>query len=139
MDDIDRVMRRMMRRMFGSSRSFEPEMPEFREFRTPKTDIRDEGNELIIDVEMPGVDKGDIDLNLTHDRLSISAERKTGREEEDEGTYLRERSYSSFKRAMTLPVEVNPNKAKARFERGVLHIEVPKAKPSGEGRRIEIE
>jgi HSP20 family protein len=129
-----------MRRMRGFSHPqvFCCETSRFREFRKPIADIKDRGNKLVIDIEVPGVDKKNIELNLTETSLEISAQRKTGKEMKKEGTYLCERSFSSFRRRASLPVEVIPEKAEAKFENGVLHIEVPKAKPEASGRKIEI-
>lgn len=123
MDESCRGMGKMMRRMF------ELEIPEFGEFRTPLIDVRDLEDKLAIDIEIPGVEKSDIELKLTETTLEISARKKVGKEVERDGVYLSERGFSIFRRTMFLPVEVIPEKAEAGFDQGVLHIEVPKSKP----------
>jgi len=108
-------------------------------FRKQLTDIRDAGDGILIRVEVPGVDRGDIELNLTETTLEISAKKKTGKDMEGDGAYMSERRFSSFRQAVSLPVEVIPEKAEARFYQGVLYIEVPKVRPEGRGKRLEIE
>ena len=70
--------------------------------------------------------------------INLSGERKSEREEKDEGYYRSERSYGSFYRSIPLPEGVNADKANATFKNGVLEIAMaaPQAKPRG--RRLEV-
>lgn len=112
-------------------------MPRMRE---PLVDIRDTGKEYQITAELPGVSKDEIEVNLTEDGVELSAEKKTEKEERDEGYILRERGYSSFCRTFRFPDEVNPEEAKATFNHGVLEITIPKKRPVEEKkRRLKIE
>lgn len=104
--------------------------------RMPLVDIHEAGEKIAIDVEVPGVSKGDIELTISENALGISAKRSLEKESKTEGSLMEERSFSSFRRLLPLPVEVVPEKAQARFENGILHIEVPRAKATG--KQIEI-
>ena len=146
MDEPLGKMRRALIQIFGSPLMSEQDfpgldwdVPRSQEFRTQVTDIKDRGDKLVIDVEIPVVEKKEIELQLTENSIVLSAQRKAGREVEEEGKYLSEMSLSKFRRSMTLPFEVIPEKAEAKFEQGVLHIEVPKMENRTKGKKIEIE
>lgn len=117
---------------------FEPmRMPVSSGIRAPLVDIVDKGKFLRVTAELPGIDKKDIDLNIMDDRLAIRAEIKKERKEEkkDSGYFFHERSYSSFSRQLPLPSSVIPEKAKADFSNGILHIDLPKKHVSREVRK----
>jgi HSP20 family protein len=103
----------------------------------PYVDIIDKPDEVIVTVDLPGVDRDNITLNVKNDELELSAERKEEIQEEKEGYVRRERTYSKFHRTIDLPAEVDGNKSKASFRNGVLEIILPK-KESGKGNRIKI-
>ncbi|RLG72954.1 MAG: Hsp20/alpha crystallin family protein [Methanobacteriota archaeon] len=106
--------------------------------REPIADLVDAGDEIVATVELPGVNKEDIKVNITENQLEISAE--TRREEEEEGReyYSRERRYHRFYRRMSLPENVKADAARARYRNGVLEVRIPKLeKPRG--REVKIE
>ena len=141
-----RLMKKMMRGLmecssccdFETADSCKHRGTELRGSRTPLIDIRDLGNKITIDIEIPGVEKKDIELRLSEKTLGISAQKKIGKEIEKDGKFLSERSFSTFRRMMPLPVEIVPEKAEARFDKGILHIEVPKARSKNTGKKIQI-
>jgi len=92
------------------------------EARTPLADLRKEKNELILVVEMPGLHKEEIKVDLHDNRVRISGGRKEGKEEKGKGVYRKERLLSAFSRELALPEEVDPSSAKAKYENGVLEI-----------------
>jgi len=94
---------------------------------TPHVDISDKGKELKVSVELPGMDKDDVEVNLDDNALTIRGEKKSEETEEKEGYYMSERSYGAFQRIIPLPVEVDPEKVKAKFKKGVLNIVLPKS------------
>lgn len=100
------------------------------ETRMPLVDIKDTGKELVLEAEMPGIPKEDIDIQVTENSIEICGEVKTEKKEEEKGYYRQERSYSKCFRQMPLPAEVIPNKADATLKDGVLHIKIPKKKPT---------
>jgi HSP20 family protein len=84
--------------------------------------------------------KEDITINATSDTLEISAESKTEKEEkEGEGKYVyRERGYALFKRVLTLPAEVIPEKPEATFSNGVLEVVMPKKEPTPAEKKVKV-
>jgi HSP20 family protein len=122
--NLERRMNRLFEELFGEYR------PALRtqEVRQPFADIIDTGKEIKVTVELPGVDKENIQINATENMLEIKAEVKR-EEEEKRGDYLRrERSYRMFQRSFSLPAEVDPSRAKATYKNGVLEITLPKIK-----------
>ncbi len=111
-------------------------------WREPFADIFDRGDRFVITVELPGVRKEDIKLRVTKDAVYIEAQIRREKELEEEGAIRIERYYSGYRRVIRLPEEVIPEKAKARYNNGVLEIELPKKNPrkaEGEGVEIQIE
>jgi HSP20 family protein len=107
--------------------------------RITAIDMVDTGKEYKITAEMPGVNKKDIEVNLTPNNISICGETKTESKEKDEGWIRRERSYSTICRTMAFPEEVNPDKADAMLKDGILEILVKKRMPtSSKGRNIPV-
>lgn len=92
------------------------------EARTPLADLRKHKNELVLSVEMPGLRKEEIKVDLHDNRVRISGGKKEGKEEKGKGFYRKERFLSAFSRELALPEEVDPSSAKARYENGVLEI-----------------
>lgn len=99
---------------------------------SPNIDIFERGNEIVIHVELPGVNKEDIDLTITDDRLVIKGEIKKPEGASEEDYILNERSYGAFSRTVNLPVDVDKSSVKANFKNGLLEITIlrkEKAKP----------
>ena len=92
----------------------------------PLVDIKDEGSEIIVTTDLPGVGKGDVDIDVSDNMLTLSAKRSANTEEKEEGYLCRERTYSSFSRAVTLPDTVTTDGATAKLENGVLTVTLPK-------------
>jgi HSP20 family protein len=92
----------------------------------PSVDIFEDRDDIVVKADLPGMKKEDIDVSLTDDAITISGERKKEEKVEKKNYYSFERSYGSFKRSFRLPTEVQTDKAKARFEDGVLEIRIPK-------------
>lgn len=99
---------------------------------SPSVDIFDRGGELVIQVELPGVSRNDIDLTLTDDRLIIKGEIKRPEGIRDEDYLLNERSFGPFTRTINLPNDVDKGSVRANLKDGVLEIVLSKkveAKP----------
>lgn len=93
---------------------------------SPSVDIYYEGNELVVKADVPGIDKKDLDINLTENILTISGEKKKEEKVERENYYRFERSHGSFRRTFEMPGDIDPEKVKAHFEDGVLEIRIPR-------------
>lgn len=94
--------------------------------RTPFIDIVETDKEVIATAEMPGLEKGDININITEDRLEISTETKKEEEKKEKGYIYKERRSGSYYRSMPLPSAVDPDNAKATYNNGILEVKMPK-------------
>ncbi|MBP2030084.1 HSP20 family protein [Methanohalophilus levihalophilus] len=105
---------------------------------SPLVDIQEKDDSVVVTTDLPGVDKGDVDIRIGEGYIEISAESKKEEESEKEGYVQKERSYSRFSRAVSLPSNVTEEGAKAKLEDGVLTVTLPKTK-TAEKPKIEIE
>jgi HSP20 family protein len=92
----------------------------------PSVDMFENDDSLIIKAELAGLSKDDIDVNIENGKLTLSGERKSENEVEEDKYYRRERTYGKFVRTFALPADVDPEKITAEFNDGVLNIKVPK-------------
>jgi HSP20 family protein len=95
-------------------------------FATPAVDLYEEKDEIVAKVELPGMSKEDIEVNVADHHLTIKGEKKKEEEVKEKSYYRCERSYGSFSRSMELPAEVQMEKARASFKNGVLEVHLPK-------------
>lgn len=93
---------------------------------TPTIDLSETDKELIVSVELPGMNEKDIEVNLTRNALTVSGEKKQEEEKNEKGWYRMERHYGSFNRTIPLPCEVEGDGIDASFKNGVLKIKLPK-------------
>jgi len=106
----------------------------------PKIDIWEDEEKYVVEAELPGFDKKDIEVNITDDILTIKATRKKEEEKKDKNYYYAERSYGEFVRSVRLPSEVDKKSIKAKYNNGVLELTLPKTKEAKEKTtKIEIE
>ena len=107
---------------------------------TPQVDVFERGNRLITKVDLPGVKKDDVKVEVTDGHLAISGERKSESDEKKDNVYRCERSYGSFYRAVPLPEGVMLEDVKASFANGVLEVSIPLPAPDqAKVRTVEIE
>lgn len=109
-------------------------------FSSPKVNIRESKDDYFVDMAVPGMKKEDFTIDLDNDVLNISSENKVDNETTEENFTRREFGYASFKRTFTLPDSIDEGKIKAKYEDGILSIQLPKreeAKPKP-ARTIEI-
>jgi HSP20 family protein len=105
----------------------------------PSIDVTETDKEILITVEMPGLERKDVDISLENDVLTIRGEKKIEEEQEDKSknVHLAERSYGLFYRALQLPPGVDPSSVQATMSNGVLNITIPKPARS-EAKKIEV-
>ncbi len=104
----------------------------------PPVNVYEDKDHLVIDAQLPGIDLNDIELSVNEQTLHLRGERKTETEKSKDGYHIQEAHYGTFSRSFSLPSTVNPDEAKASYDKGVLTITIPKqekAKP----RTIQIE
>jgi HSP20 family protein len=106
----------------------------------PAIDILERDGRIVVRADLPGLSPDDVRIEVRDDTLVIEGERRQEMEVEDEGgVYRAERIYGRFARAIALPDGADPERASARFDNGVLEIEVPLREDARRGRRIEIQ
>ncbi len=128
------------RRPFGRPRW--PGIPKWLEEiePSPSVDIFEEGDDVVVKTELPGMSRDDIEVNLSDDALTLSGEKKKEEKVEKKDYYRLERSYGSFSRSFSLPAEVQTDKAKASFKKGVLEVRIPKTEEAKKKvQKIKIE
>ncbi len=109
-----------------------------RSFEEFSADIWEEDNNIFVKMAMPGIKKEDIKISVTGDILTIEGENKETHEEKDSKKYfLKSFQSCSYSQRFNLPSLINPDEVKAKFEDGVLTVELPKAKES-QTKQIEI-
>jgi len=107
---------------------------------SPKVDLFEKDNRLVTRVDLPGMKKEDVTVEVSDGRLTLTGERKRESEERKEDYFRCEREYGSFQRVVPLPEGVKPEDVKAIFADGVLEVSVPMpAKPANKARKIEIQ
>ena len=98
--------------------------------RSPHVDVIDRDKEIFVKAELPGVDKDHVEITMTNHSVTIKGETRA-EEKEEKGDYHRCEIYQgSFSRTVSLPGEVDTDKAKAKFKHGVLKLTIPKVKKS---------
>jgi HSP20 family protein len=105
----------------------------------PPVEVCERDGHLVVNAELPGLNKNDVKVEVTSDGLVIQGERKREYEEERGGIHRSERSYGAFYRSIPLPEGANIEQAKAQFNNGVLEVKVPIPKTQERTRQIPIE
>ena len=86
----------------------------------PRVDASEDEASYRIRVELPGMDRDDVDITLENGMLTVRGEKKLEDEEKGKDYIRRERSFGAFRRSLPVPAEVDEAKIEARFEKGVL-------------------
>jgi HSP20 family protein len=106
----------------------------------PEIDVFEKDNRLVTKIDLPGMKKEDVKVEVTDGQLAISGERKHEAEEKGEHLYRCEREYGSFFRSVPLPEGAKIEDVKATFTDGVLEVSVPlPARPEAKVRKVEIQ
>jgi len=127
--DMDRLFTRLTRDFFPST---------FEQDWLPALDLADTGENLIAEIEVPGMDPKDINITVTGEVLTISGERKRPEGDKDHTYHLEERSYGKFSRSIRLPAGVDPDQVEAAYKDGILRVSLRKAEHA-RSKRIEVQ
>jgi HSP20 family protein len=100
------------------------------EGHTPRVDVIERDEEIVVNAELPGVKKDDLEVSLAGDRLTIRATTKQEAEETKGEYHKREISRGEFTRSVRLPAPVDVERAQAKFADGMLELTLPKAVPA---------
>jgi len=93
----------------------------------PAVDIAETKNEIVVNVEIPGMDPKEFDISLSEGTLTIRGEKKQDRLEKEENYHLTERRYGTLSRSISLPQEVESDKINKSYKKGVLTVTLPKS------------
>ena len=104
----------------------------------PSVDIFENESDIVIKVELPEVNRDDVQVNLDDRTLTIRGERKLEFEDKREGYHRIERSYGQFARSFTVPPNINREGLKASYKDGILRVTLPKAEEA-KPRQITVE
>ena len=107
---------------------------------TPGIDVFEKDNRLVTTIDLPGMKKDDVKVEVADGQLTISGERKREADEKKKDFYRCEREYGSFYRSVPLPDGVKLDDVKATFADGVLEVSVPlPARPAATVRTVDIQ
>jgi HSP20 family protein len=137
-DEFRRSFDNLMRPFFPMD--YPRSISDWRFVRYAPLDLIDEGDHYKVHVELPGLDKEDVEVHINNEGLSIRAQKTEESDKKDKNYLHRERYYSSFKRDIAFPEEVNPDKADGTMTNGILELTIPKKelRPEEKPRKIEI-
>ena len=107
---------------------------------SPSLDFKDKEKEYLVNLEVPGIEKDGIEIEIDDGLLIIKGEKKAEKIEKDEEIYASERCYGAFRREIRLPSDCQEEKIKADYKNGVLSITLPKNEvKEKEKKKINIE
>jgi HSP20 family protein len=146
-DNFRREMESMISRFFGGTSPFSPldtaaqrtGLPslDMTGAISPAIDITETENAIELTAELPGLSEDDVEIELKDGRLTIRGQKNVTHDAKGD-LRISERSYGSFARTMTLPDTVDIEKITAQFDKGVLHVSMPKTEPKEPSRKIKV-
>ena len=125
-ENIHEDLNRFLKDTFGDIEFMDKTNMQLMKAFRPAVEIKEKNDQYKIKVELPNVDKNDIDVELTKNGLAIKAETKFEECKEEENLKTSEFRYGKFTRVIPFEHEINPDGAKSEFKNGILHIELPK-------------
>ncbi len=139
-DAMQDTMDRVMDDFFGNWPMMRVRPREWRlEYFTPSMDVIDEENQVLVNLEVPGMNPDDIDITLAAHSVIIAGEKKSERQEERQGAQYTERRYGSFRREIPIDEGIERNRIEANFKNGVLTLTLPKSREAlRQTRKIRI-
>ena len=125
-ENIHEDLNRFLKDTFGDIEYLDKSIPNaYKAFR-PAIEIKEKKDKYKIKIELPNVNKEDIDVEMCENAISIKAESKLEQCQEEENIKTTEFRYGKFERVIPLEQAINCDEAKSEFKNGVLHIELPK-------------
>jgi HSP20 family protein len=103
----------------------------------PNIDVAETDKQIEVTVEMPGLERGDVEISLEDNVLTIRGEKSMEADRDDKNVYVSERAYGVFLRTIELPPGVDPSSINATMQNGVLKITIPKP-ANAEAKKIEV-
>ncbi len=124
-DELDRILDRF----FGGFPFALPETPAIAGLWSPNLDFSETEKEYVVRLEVPGIPKEDLDVNLDGRVLTLSGRRELHKEEKGEEYFWQERQYGKVVRTLQLPTPVDPAKVLATYADGIMTVRMPKSEP----------
>jgi HSP20 family protein len=103
----------------------------------PNVDIYENKDQIVLEAELPGMNREDFDLSIENNVLTLRGERRFEKKDDNDNYHRVERSYGSFTRSFTLPQTVSAEGAQAEYRNGVLRVALPKREET-KARKIQI-
>lgn len=144
-----RRMQKSLNRFFSDFDSYEDEdspwnidlrEESFGDYRRAVSDFDETENEYIVEIELPGMNKEDIDLNVKNNSVEVKAKKKQEKSDEKEEGSFYAKSFAGFYQSITLPEDADSDNIEAEYKNGILTLKIPK-KPSSDkdkGKYIRI-
>jgi HSP20 family protein len=127
-DEMDRIF----------SQTLGAQTPDGTALWSPTVDVREENGNIIVEADLPGVKKEDVEITATDDSITLEGHTQSEKEEKKDGYYRRERRSGRFLRTLPLPVTVDAEKAQASFNDGTITVTLPKVAEAPKGRKVEV-
>jgi len=135
--DLNILQERMNRLFDDAGRGVRSEEPSSTMIWSPAVDIYETESEIVVQAELPGMDRKDIHLHLENNVLTIRGDRQFKKETKEDNYHRIERSYGGFSRSFSIPMTVDEDKIRADYKEGVLKIALPK-KEQAKPKQIQI-
>ncbi|HMQ04668.1 MAG TPA: Hsp20/alpha crystallin family protein [Pyrinomonadaceae bacterium] len=103
----------------------------------PSVDIFEDKDRLVLEADLPGMNREDFDISVENNVITLRGERKFEKKVDGDNYHRVERAYGSFSRSFTLPQSVTADGAAAEFENGILRVSLPKREET-KARKIEV-
>ena len=130
------ALQNRMNSLFGNLNQ-ESENPLTTASFVPAVDVYEDEQKVVLKLEVPGIQEKDLDVSVENNTLTVKGERKFEKEEKEENFHRIERRYGSFYRAFTLPTTVDTESIDAKYDAGVLKLELKK-KPEAQPKQIKV-
>lgn len=127
-------IRRQFDKMFDDATAFSPS---FNNVWKPAVELQDNGDNLTLKAELPGIEGKELDISVTRNAVVIRGEKRYENQTENKGFFHSEFRYGKFERAIGLPVEVQNDKVEANFANGILTLTLPK-KETAKNRVVKL-
>lgn len=106
---------------------------------TPVMDLVEHSGDYELQAELPGLDMDDIEIKISNGLMTIRGEKSEQHSKEEDNYHLHERSYGQFQRSFSLPQGIDTDKIEAKYDKGVLYVQMPKsAEAIDKERKIEV-
>ena len=127
--EFQRSMSRMMRDFFEDEPSLfsASDLDESGGSFVPRLDLQETDNKIVLTAELPGLTDKDVEVSLDKQYLTVKGEKKEEKETSDAGRFFTERRFGSFERTIRLPSSIDKDKISAKFDKGLLTVELPKS------------